>query len=202
MEASWEIFQHLHMIIAQVNKLTTASWETLSQKHPAKLCTFEWKFFRTNASLVLVVQSLSRVQLLATPWTAAGQASLSFTISWSLLKLMSTESMMPSNHLILCCPLLLLPSVFLNIRVFSNESALLSRWPKYWGFSFSTSPSSEHSGLISFMIDWCDILQFKGLSRVFSSTTVWKDQFFSSISLEYMPRGRRLGPILDVSLTS
>ena len=118
MEASWEIFQHLHMIIAQVNKLTTASWETLSQKHPAKLCTFEWKFFRTNASLVLVVQSLSRVQLLATPWTAAGQASLSFTISWSLLKLMSTESMMPSNHLILCPSLLVLPSIFPSSSLF------------------------------------------------------------------------------------
>ena len=129
---------------------------------------------------VVIVQSLSHVRLFATPWTAARQASLSFTISQNLLKLICTESMMPSNHLILCCPLLLLPSVFLNIRVFSNESALLSRWPKYWGFSFSTSPSSEHSGLISFMIDWCDILQLKGLSRVFSSTTVRKQQFFSS----------------------
>ena len=89
-----------------------------------------------------------------TPWTAACQASLSFTNSWSQLKLMSIESVMPSNHLILCCPLLLPPSVFLSIRVFSNESALHIRWPKYWSFSFSISPSNEYSGLISFRMDW------------------------------------------------
>ena len=202
MEASWEIFQHLHMIIAQVNKLTTASWETLSQKHPAKLCTFEWKFFRTNASLVLVVQSLSRVQLLATPWTAAGQASLSFTISWSLLKLMSTESVMPSNHLILCLPFLPLPSTFPSIRVFSNESAFLIRWQNI-GTSASASvlPMNIQSWFPSGLTGLISLLS-KRFSRVFSSTTVWKDQFFSSISLEYMPRVRRLGPILDVSLTS
>ena len=129
---------------------------------------------------IVVAQSLSHVPLFATPWTVADKASLSFTISQNLLKLICTESMMSSNHLILCCPLLLLPSVFPSIRVFSNESGFLSRWPNYWAFSFSTSPSNEHSGLISFMIDWCDILQSKGLSRVFSSTTVTKQQFFSS----------------------
>ena len=99
------------------------------------------------------VQSFS-VQLFVTPWTTAHQASLSITNSWSFFKLMSTESVMPSNHLSLCHPLLLLPSIFLNIRVFSNESVLHIRWPKYWSFSFSISPSNEYSGLISFRIDW------------------------------------------------
>ena len=108
------------------------------------------------------VQLLSRVRLFATPWTAAPQASLSITISRSLLKLMSIESVMPSNHLILCHPLLLLPSVFPSIRVFSNESVLHIRWPKYWSFSFSISPSSEYSGLISFRMDWLDLLAVQG----------------------------------------
>ena len=93
-----------------------------------------------------------------TPWTAARQASLSFTVSWSLLKLMSIESVMPSNHLILCCPLLLLLLIFPRIQVFSNESALRIMWPKYWSFSFSISPSNECLGLISFRIDWFDLL--------------------------------------------
>ena len=104
------------------------------------------------------VQLLSRVQLFVTSWTAARQASLSITNSWSSPKLMSIESVMPSNHLILCRPLLLLPLVFPSIRVFSNESALCIRWPKYWSFSFSISPSNEHSGLISFRMDWLDFL--------------------------------------------
>ena len=106
----------------------------------------------------LSVQSLSRVRLFATPWTAARQVSLSITSSRSLLKLMSIESVMPSNHLILCRPLLLLPSIFPSIRVFSNESVLRIRWPENWSFSFSTSPSNEYSGLISFRIDWFDLL--------------------------------------------
>ena len=96
------------------------------------------------------VQSLSHVSLFVTPWTSAYQVSLSITISQSMLKLISTELVMPSNHLILCCPLLLLPSIFPSTRVFSNESGLRMRWPKYWSFSFSISPSNEHSGLISF----------------------------------------------------
>ena len=99
------------------------------------------------------VQSLSHVQLFATPWTAARQASPSITNSWSLLKLMSIESVMPSDHLVLCCPLLLPPSIFPSIRIFSNESVLRIRWPKYWSFSFSNSPSSEHSRLISFRMN-------------------------------------------------
>ena len=105
----------------------------------------------------VIVQPLSHVWLFATPWTTAFQASLSFSISLSLLKLMSIEPVMPSNHLILCHPLLLLPSIFPSIRVFSNESALRIRWPKYWSFSFSISPSSEYSELISFRIHWFDL---------------------------------------------
>ena len=120
--------------------------------------------------VVVVFQSLSLVRLFATLWTAAHQASLSFTVSWSLLKFMSLELVMPSSHHILCWPLFLLPSIFLSIRVFS-ESALPIGWPKY-GRSFSISPSNEYSGLIS--------LLSKRLSRVFSSTTVWRYQFFST----------------------
>ena len=108
------------------------------------------------------VQSLSRVQLFVTPWTAARQASLSITNSQSLFKLMSIESVMPSNHLILCCPLLLLPSIFPSIRVFSNESVLRIRWPKYLSFSFNISPSNEYLGLISFRMDWLDRLAVQG----------------------------------------
>ena len=104
------------------------------------------------------VQLLSCVRLFVTPWTAARQASLSITSSQSFLKLMLIQSVMPSNHLILCHPLLLLPSIFPSIRVFSNESVLRIRWPKYWSFSFSTSPSNEYSGLISSRIDWFDLL--------------------------------------------
>ena len=111
------------------------------------------------------VQSFTCVRLFVTPWTAACQAFLSITNSWSLLKLMSIESVMPSNHLILCCPLLLLPSFFPRIGVFSNESALHIRWPKYWSFSFSISPSNEYSGLISFRIDWFDLLAVQGTLR-------------------------------------
>ena len=108
------------------------------------------------------VPSLSRVQLFATPWTAARQASLSITNSQSYPKLMSIESVVPSNHLILCHPLLLLPSIFLRLRVFSNESVICIRWSKYWSFSFSISPSSEYSGLISFRLDWLDLLAVQG----------------------------------------
>ena len=108
------------------------------------------------------VQLLSHVWLFATPWTAAFQASLFITSSQTLLKLTSIELVMPSNHLILCCPLLLLPSIFPSIRVFSNESALHIRWPKYWSLSFNISPSNEHPGLISFRVDWLDLLAVQG----------------------------------------
>ena len=126
-------------------------------------------YSRTNSNILLncmlmltcilvVIQSASCVQLFATPWTAAHQASLSFTISQSLLKLMFIESVMPSNPLILCCLLFLLPSIFPSISVFSSELAFCIRWPKYWNFSFSISPSNEYSGLISFWVDWFDLL--------------------------------------------
>ena len=123
------------------------------------------------------VQSLSCVRLFATTWIAAHQASLSITNSRSSLKLTSIESVMPSNHLILCRPFLLLPSIFPSISVLSNESVLHIRWPKHWSFSFSICPSNDNSGLISFRVDW---MPFKGLSRVFSNTTVQKHQFFCS----------------------
>ena len=140
-----------------------------------KLLTIHLILYTHNCteSHINSVQSLSRVQLFATPWTAARQASVSITNSWSLLKLMSIRLMMPSNHLILCHPLLLPPSIFPSIRGFSSESVLHIRWPKYWSFSFSIIPSIlGWTGWIS--------LQSKGLSRVFSNTTVQKHQFFSS----------------------
>ena len=135
--------RHLHPWLHQCPKWTTF--------------LIHWPLF-----LSVSVQSFSCVQLFGTPWTAACQASLSITNSRSLPKLMSIESVMPSNHLILCRPLLLLPSVFPSIRVFPNESVLLIRWPKYWSFSFSISPSNERSGLISFRMDWLDLLAVQG----------------------------------------
>ena len=111
---------------------------------------------------IVVVRSLRRVRLFVNPWTTARQASLSFTISRSLLKLMSIESVMPSNHLVFCHPLLLLPSIFPSIRVFSSELALHIRWLKCWSFNFTISPSNEYSGLISFSIDWFDLLAVQG----------------------------------------
>ena len=123
------------------------------------------------------LQSLSHVQLFVTSWTAAHQASLSITNSWSLLKRMSFESVVPSRHLILCHPLLLPPSIFPSIRVFSNKSVLHIRWPKDWSFSFSISPSNEYPGLIPLGWTGWIILQSKGLSRVFSNTIVQKHQF-------------------------
>ena len=133
----------------------------------------------SSISSVSSVQSLSCVLLFATPWTTARQASLSITNSQSLLKFMSIESMMPSNHLILCCPLLLPPSIFPSIRVFSNESVLHIRWPKYWNFSFNISPSNQDW----FPLRWTGSisLQSKGLEWVFSNTTVQKHQFFDCL---------------------
>ena len=116
----------------------------------------------TLKHILCSVQLLSRVRLFATPWTAAHQVSLSIANSWSLLKLMSIESVIPSNHVILCHPLLLLPSVVPSIRVFPNESALRISWPKHWSLSFSISPSSEYSELISFRMDWLDLLAVQG----------------------------------------
>ena len=142
-----------------------------------KFFWLEQRMLKTSQRNMLVVQSLSCVRLFETPWTAACQASLSFTFSQSLLKLLSIESMMSSNHLILFRPLLLLPSIFPSIRALSNESALHIKWPKY--SRFSISPSNKYSGLISFKITGLISLLAKGLSRVFSNTTVQKRQFFS-----------------------
>ena len=146
------------------------------------------------------VQSLSRVRLFATPWTAARQASLSITNSWSLLKLLSVESVMPSKHLILCRPLLL-PSIFPSIRIFSNESVLCIRWPKYWSFSFSWiwMNSSEYSGLISFRMDWLDLLAVQGTLTTLlqhhssKASILWCSAFFIvQLSHPYMTTGRTI----------
>ena len=146
---------------------------------------------------VSVVQSLSHVWLFATPWTAACQVPLYITNSWSLLHLMSIELVMPSNHLILCHPLLLVPSILPSIRVFSNESALRVRWPKYWSFSFNISPSNEHSGMISFRMDWLDLLAVQGTlksllqHRSSKASILWCSAFFIvQLSHPYMTTGK------------
>ena len=147
-----------------------------------------WSFspHKAEAQTSSSVHSLSRVWLFATPWTVAHQASLYFTNSQRLLKLMSIESVMPSNHLILYHPLLFLLSIFPSIRVFSNESVLCIRWPKYWSFSFSISPSSECSGLISFRIDWLDLLAVQGTLKSLlqhhssKASILWYSAFFIS----------------------
>ena len=145
------------------------------------------------------MQSLSRVRLFATPWPAARQASLSITSSWSLLKLMSVESVMPSNHLILCHPLLLPPSILPSIRVFSSESILHIRWPKYWSFSPNISPSNEYSGLISFRMDWLDHLAVQGTLKSFlqhhssKASILWRSDFFIvQLSHPYTTTGKTI----------
>ena len=146
-----------------------------------------------------IVQSLSHVQLFGTLWTPACQTSLSFTISWRLLKLMAIESVMPSNHLVLCHPLLLLPSAFPSIGVFSNGSYLRIRWPKYWRFSFSISPPNEYSGLISFRIDWFDLLAVQGTLKNLlqhhssKASVLWHSAFFMvQLSHPYMTTGKTI----------
>ena len=152
-----------------------------------------------NISHINSVQSLSHVQLFETPWTAALQASLSITNSWSPPKPMSIESVMPSNDLILCLPLLLLPSIFPSIRVFSNKSALHSRWPKYWSFSFNISPSNEHPGLISFRMDWLDLLAVQGTLKSLlhhhssKASILWCSAFFIvQLSHPYTTTGKTI----------
>ena len=159
----------------------------------------EYIFIICVLSFKVVVQWLSRVQLFATPWTAALQAFLSFTNSQSLLKLTSIESVMPSNHLILCRPLLLLPSVFASIRVFSNESVLRIKWPKYWSFSFSISPSNEYTGLISFRMDWFDLLAVQGTLKSLLQHHSLKESnlqhsafFIVQLSHPYMTTGKTI----------
>ena len=131
------------------------------------------------------VQSLSHLKLFATPWTAAYQASLSITNSWSLPKLMSTKSVMPSNHLILCSPLLLLPSIFPSISVFSSESVLHIMWTKFWSFSYSISPSNEYSGLISFRMDWLDLLAVQGTLKESPPAPQFESMNSSALSFLY-----------------
>ena len=145
------------------------------------------------------VQLLSRVRLFATSWIAARQASLSITISRSSLRFMTIESVMPSSHLILCHPLLLLLSIFSRIRVFFNESAFCIRWPKYWSFSFSISPSNEYSWLVSFMIDWFDLLAVHGILQIFlqhhssKASILWHSTFFMvHLSHLYMTTGKTI----------
>ena len=142
---------------------------TMQKLHQEGLSVW-WRRSLRQVNLKLF-QSLSCVLLSATPWTAAHQTSLSITNSWSLLKFMSIASVIPFNRLIFCHPFLLPPSIFPSIRVFSNESVLQIRWPKSWSFSFSISPSNEYSELISFRIDWLDLLAVQGTLRVFSNTT-------------------------------
>ena len=145
------------------------------------------------------VQSLSHVRLFATPWTTARQASLSITNSWSPPKPMSMESVMPFSHLILCRPLFLLPSIFPSIRVFSNESVLCIRWPKYWSFSFSISPSNEYSGLITFRMDWLDLLAVQGTLKSLlqhhsskASIPLCSAFFIVQLSHPYMTSGKSI----------
>ena len=149
-----------------------------------------------------IVQSHSHVQLFVIPRTAACQAFLSFTVSWSLLKLMSIESKIPSNHLFFCHPLLLLPSILSSIRVFSSESVLHIRWPKYWSFSFSISPSYEYSGLIFFRIDWFDLLDVQGTLKTpfqhhsSKAWVLWYSAFFIvQLSHPYMTTGKTMALI-------
>ena len=155
-------------------------------------------------SLVHSVQSLRHIQIFETPWSAAHQASLPITNSQSLLKLMSIESVMPSNHLILCRPLLLPPSIFPSIRVFSNESVLCIRWPKYRSFSFSISPSSEYSGLTSFKIDWFDLLAVQGtlkslLQHHNSKVSILRCSAFFIVQLShpYMTTGKTIALTIE-----
>ena len=168
----------------------------LSHMIPFQVPPMEW--FSPLSS----VQSLSHVRLFATPWTAALQASLSNTNTWSLLKLMSIELVMPSNHLILCHPLLLLPSTFPSIRVSYNESSLHIRWPKYWSFSLIISPSKEHPGLISFRMDWLDLLAVQGtlkslLQHHSSKVSIFQHSAFFIVQLShpYMTTGKTIALI-------
>ena len=159
--------------------------ESILPCHSSKLITGSFISVFWNTLQFSSIQLLSCVWLFVTPWTTACQASLSIINSQSLLKLMSIEAVMPSNHLILCHPLLYLPSIFPSIRVFSNESAVCIRWPKFWSFSFNISPSNEHSGLISFRMDWLDLLAVQGTLKSLlqhhssKASILWRSAFFT-----------------------
>ena len=189
-----------------MQSLTISSSATGASPYPLSLSFLTYKIWRmivvraesdNNYESFSSVQSLSHVQFFATPWTVAGQASLSITNSWSLLKLTSIESVIPSNRLILCRPLLLPPSIFPSIRVFSNESTLCIRWPRYCGFRFSINPSNEYSGLISFRMDWLDLLAVQGtlkslLQHHSSKASVLQCSGFVTVQLShpYMTTGK------------
>ena len=175
------------------------NWISVCSGLKIKLIPLQYTFDDIQFSSV---QSFSRVQLLATPGIASCQISLSIANSRSLLKATSIESVMPSSHLILCHPLLLLPTIPLSIRVFSNESALHMRWPKYWNFSFSISPSNEHPGLISFRMDWLDLLAVQGILKSLlqhhssKATIFWCSDFFTvQLSHPYMTTGKTIALI-------
>ena len=178
--ASWFESQPISSGLTPLNlsqRLTSTHSCFCNQTQACFFIQLKWPFQFSS------VQLLSRVRLFATPWTAARQASLSITNTRSLPKLMSIESMMPSNHLIICGPLFHLHSIFPNIRVFSSESALRIRWPKYWHFSFNISPSKGHPGPISFMMDWLDLLAVQGTLKSLlqhHSSKVQNHQFFSA----------------------
>ena len=186
---------------SQPRDLTQLHWQILYHRGTREAITrhFHIQILSHSVQLVSSVQLLSHVQFFVTPWTAARQASLSITNFWSLLKLMSIELVMPSNHLILCRPLRLLPSIFPSIRVFSNESALHIRWPKYWNFSFNISPFNQHSGLISFRMDWLALLAvhrtLKSLLQHHSSkaSILWRSAFFIvQLSHPYTTTGKTI----------
>ena len=179
------VLKSLQMVTATMKLKDSSPRNKSYDKHRQHIKKQRHYFANKDPCHFSSVQSLSHVWLFAASLTAACQAPVSIINSWSLPKLMSIELVMPSNHLILCHPLLLLPSIFPSIRVFSSESVLCIRWPKYWSFSFNLSPSNEHPGLISFRMDWLDLLASKGLSRVFSNNTVQKHQFFcTQLSLQ------------------
>ena len=179
----------------QINSLETRI-EKMHKRFNKDLEEIKMSQYMMN-NAISSVQLLSCVRLFVTPWIAACQASLSITSSQNSLRLMSIESVMPSSHLILCCPLLLLPPIPPSIRVFSNESTLRMRWPKYWNFSFSIIPSKEHPGLISFRMDWLDLLAvqrtLKSLLQHHSSkaSILWRSAFFTvQLSHPYMTTGK------------
>ena len=190
----------LHFLLYMWCNVTWVQWYNQQVRLTLQGVKLELTIFASAGRAFVVVLSLSRVHLSATPWTAAHQASLSFTIFWNLLRFMFTESVMPFNHLVLCHPFLLLPPVFPSIRVFSNESALHIRWSKYWNFIFSISPSNEYSGLISFRIDWFDLLAIqrtlKSLLQHHSSkaSILWCSDFFLIVQLShpYMTTGKTI----------
>ena len=195
-KTKWPVHFSWYVIIKDLNSSAGLVLVSSKTKYKTSSCTSSWKIYHAKPNIIAFlssmvdsptrivyhssVQSLSHVRLFKTPWIAALHASLSTTNSQSSLKLMSIVLEMPSRHLILYCPLFLLPPIPPSIRVFSNESTLCMRWPKYWRFSFSIIPSKENPGLIS--LEWTGwiSLQSKGLSRVFSNTTVQKHQFFST----------------------